>query len=340
MAIGNANMLASEQVGAIIALLDPPQTKGTSLADLVTALASGLEISWSPASKFKEAVLTLLKQEPPAAKYIYPVGTAESQLSQSQTITNDLSTIVQWYQSNVSQIIPTINNNVETFIAFASSGAFSVNPLPDLSHESNNLLKGLTTYVLSKALKLNNIFLTRALNTSVDHLQRNLSDQLSFPTACGQGYDEDGVCSTYWYDNRTDTTYALNSRSDMRKNFHELMKTMFGNWTSGDLLFAGAARCAARGGYTDGQLASTIIRDGRVNVDCLSSLQVCTWEMNSLDYEREFTDCPAQKGYITNGCRGQNSCTDDSGLRAINVPRGYLGTYLLNPGFFNCVCNT
>ena len=64
-------------------------------------------------------------------------------------------------------------------------------------------------------------------------------------------------------------------------------------------------------------------------------LNVCEWNLASLGSDSEFTDCPTQAGYVVNGCKG---CPD--GSFDVNVPSGYIGAYLVNPGDQDCVCNT
>ena len=340
MAIGNANTLASETVGAIVALLDPPKNTNVFVNDLLTALAAGVGIL-PGGTPIRDFLVRVANQPSPVGKYLFPVGTAQSQVTQWSSIANQLGTVAQWYQSNVSEIIPVVNNNVDNFIDFASTGLFSVNPLPDLSDESDNLLKGLTTYIVSLALTANNVVVGRAVDTDVAQLQQNSSDNLAFNTGCGSGYDSNGICSAYWFDSKTKTTYSLDNLGDIFYDFHDTMGTLFDNWTTGDLLFTGAARCLAQGGTKPGGLATTVINSaGNVSVDCLSNIKICTWDMNSLDVEHEFTDCPSQTDYIVKGCGNRNGCENaDGALMDVTVPHGYLGAYLQDSNGNTCVCN-
>lgn len=134
-------------------LLDPPQATNVVLNDVLTALSAGLGLI-SGLEGIAGLILRVSNQIPGVAKYLFPVGNTQDQVNQWASISNEVGTVVQQYQKSVSQIIPTINNDVTNFIAYASTGGFSVTPLPDLSNESDALLKGLTTFIVGKALDI------------------------------------------------------------------------------------------------------------------------------------------------------------------------------------------
>ena len=338
MAIGNANTLAGEKVGAIVALLDPPKRTSVLTNDILTALSACINIILPVGTLFQRHFIALTQQSPPVSKFLFPVGTTQSQVTQWSTISQELSQVVQAYQTNVSQIIPTIVNDIDLFVTFAESGAFSVNPLPDMSGESDKLLLGLQTYIISKALQANNIIIGQSTNTDINQLVANSTDQLAFDTGCpGMGYNEMGMCGPFYYDNITGNSYSLDNLGDMRKNYTEDLSIMFGNWTTGDMLLGGAYRCQNDGGVK-GSLANTVIStNGNVSLDCLSDMQVCEWNLGSLDVDKEFTNCGSQTGYVVNGC-ASGGCGEDG--TDVNVPNGYVGQYLVNPNSLDCVCNT
>ncbi|KAK3166717.1 hypothetical protein OEA41_009842 [Lepraria neglecta] len=338
MAIGNANTLAGEKVGAIVAFLDPPQKSSVLTNDILTAISACINIILPVGTLFQRHFIALTQQSPPVSKFLFPVGTVQSQLTQWSAIQQELSQIVQAYQTNVSQIIPTIVNDIDLFVTFAESGAFSVNPLPDMSGESDKLLIGLQTYVISKALQANNVVIGQSTNTDINQLVANSTDQLAFDTGCpGMGYNNMGMCGPFYFDNITGNSFSLDDLGDMRKNYTNELSIVLGNWTTGDMLFGGAYRCQNEGGVK-GSLANTVIStNGNVSLDCLSDIQVCEWNLGSLDVDKEFTNCPSQIGYVVNGCGG-GGCGED-GID-VNVPNGYLGRYLVNPNSLDCVCNT
>ncbi|KAL8733017.1 MAG: hypothetical protein Q9166_002415 [cf. Caloplaca sp. 2 TL-2023] len=304
-AIGNANTLASESVGAIVELLNPPEQNNLLEKNLFGALTIGLALL-PGAGGIAGTLIRTAQQLPSVGTLLFPVGTTDTRVSQWASLANELSIIVQQYQKSVSEIIPTVNNDVNHFVAFASTGNFSINPLPDMSDQSDYLLRGLlcqfpyrlTTFIIGKALEANNIHLNRAVNVDVHEIQTTQAGSLAFDTGCGDGYDDKGICANYWFDSANKITYTLDDYKNMAKSYHDQMEKMFGNWTTGDLLFGGAARCAAAGGIKDGDLVNTIINAQNPNyvaVDCISSAQICTFtaltdELNP----QEFIDCPKQ----------------------------------------------
>ena len=337
-AIGNANTLAAETVGAIVALIDPPLKENLMTDDILTALSATINIILPVGTLFQRHFIALTQQTPPVSKFLFPIGTTESQITQWESIQQELAIIVGYYQSNVSQIIPTINNNEDIFVTFAESGSFSVNPLPNLANESDNLLLGLNTFIISKAFQANNLIVGQSTDTDINQLVANTSSQggLAYDTGCdGNGYNSEGLCGPFYFDPTIGDTFSLDNLGDMRTNYTKQLQIVLGNWTTGDMLFGGAYRCQNDGGI-QGSLASTVIKtNGNITLDCLSDIKVCEWNLASLDADSEFTDCPTQAGYVVNGCVG---CSDDS--LAINVPNGYIGAYLVNPGEQDCVCNT
>ena len=336
MAIGNANTLAGETVGAIVALIDPPLKENLLVDDLLTAVSATINIILPVGTLFQRHFIALTQQTPPVSKYLFPIGTTQSQITQWSSIQQELAMVVENYQSNVSQIIPTINNNEDIFVTFAESGAFSVNPLPNLANESDKLLLGLNTFIISKAFQANNLILGQATDTDLNQLVANSSGSLAYDTGCaGNGYNSQGLCGPFYYDPSIGDTFALDNLGDMRTNYTKQLEIVFGNWTTGDMLFGGAFRCQNNGGV-QGSLATTVIQtNGNITLDCLSDIKVCEWNLGSLDADSEFTDCPTQAGYAVNGCKG---CPD--GSLDINVPNAYVGAYLVNPGEMDCVCNT
>ena len=335
MAIGNANTLAAETVGSIVALIDPPLKENLLVDDLLTAVSATINIILPVGTLFQRHFIALTQQTPPVSKYLFPIGTTQSQITQWSSIQQELAIVVQNYQGNVSQIIPTIVNNEDIFVTFAESGAFSVNPLPNLANESDKLLLGLNTFVISKAFQANNLIIGQATDTDINQLVANSSGGLSYDTGCaGKGYSSEGLCGPFYYDPTIGDTFALDNLGDMRTNYTEQLEIVLGNWTTGDMLFGGAYRCQNNGGV-QGSLATTVIQtNGNITLDCLSDIKVCEWNLGSLDADSEFTDCPTQAGYVVNGCKG---CPE--GSMDVNVPNAYVGAYLVSPGEMDCVCN-
>ena len=328
----NANSIAAENIGTIVQLLDPPKKTNVHLNEVLLALGTSLQfLNVVSLAGLVKGIVIANQQSPQVFKNLVPVGTTETQITQMFDLSSSLGAIVQQYQQNIADSIPLIVNNVDTFVNFASTGQFQVNPLPNIAVASDQLLTGLQTFVVSRALTANNVIITRANNTNIAKLAAGANNGLSYTTGCENGYDSNNFCGPFWYDNTTNTTYSLDGRGNMADDFSAIRQEIFSNWTTPESLYRGAAGCHDIGG-SNGQLDQFLILGNTLNTACLSNTQVCTWDLTSLDEDHEFADCPSQAGYIVNGCMGE----DDG----VNVPNGYIGQWLTDPPFLDQVCNS
>ena len=331
--MGNANAIAAENIGAIVQLLDPPKKTNVHLNEVLLALGTALQfLNVVSLAGLVKGIVIANQQSPQVFKNLVPVGPTDSQIAQMIDLSSSLGSIVQQYQQNIADSIPLIVNDVDTFVNFASTGQFQVNPLPNIAVASDQLLTGLQTFVISRALTANNVIITRANNTNITALAAGgANNGLSYTTGCENGYDSNNSCGSFWYDNTTNTTYSLDNPKNMYDDFNSIRQQIFSNWTTPESLYRGAAECHDIGG-SNGQLDQFLILGNTLNTACLSNTQVCTWDLNSLDEDHEFVDCPSQTGYIANGCVGE----DDG----VNVPNGYIGEYLTDAPDLDQVCNS
>lgn len=158
LALGNANTIASESVGAIVNLLDSPKQTNIFLNDLLTALGAGLGIIPGPEGKIAQVILASAQQAPGVGKYLFPTGTVNTVVDQRASIANQVGTVVKTYQNSIADMIPA---TITAFLAFASTGAFSINPLPDLSEQSDA-----PPHIHHR--DANNIHITRAIDTDIN----------------------------------------------------------------------------------------------------------------------------------------------------------------------------
>ncbi|KAK0512349.1 hypothetical protein JMJ35_005477 [Cladonia borealis] len=331
--MGNANSIAAENIGAIVQLLDPPKKTNVHLNEVLLALGTALQfLNVVSLAGLVKGIVIANQQSPQVFKNLVPVGPTDSQIAQMINLSASLGGIVQQYQQNIADSIPLIVNDVDTFVNFAGTGQFQVNPLPNIAVASDQLLTGLQTFVISRALTANNVIITRANNTNIAALTAGgANNGLSYTTGCENGYDSNSFCGSFWYDNMTNTTYSLDSPKTMYDDFSSIRQQIFSNWTTPESLYRGAAECHDIGG-SNGQLDQFLILGNTLNTACLSNTQVCTWDLTSLDEDHEFADCPSQTGYLVNGCMGE----DDG----VNVPNGYIGEYLTDAPSLEQVCNS
>ncbi len=343
-AIGNARSAATTSIGAIVALLDPPKKTNGLLNDVLAALSVGLTFIAPEVGPLASAVINGVQQAPNVGKYLFPVGTLDTQATQFDQIANAMGTVTVYLQDNVTEALAAVQNDPVTFLAFTGAGNFSVNPVPTISDQSDAILTALNTYVISQCLQQNNWVIARAIDTDINALQTNGSDPNWSIPGCGNGYSSDSRCGGYYWNQAIDVSFTLTNNGDLSNDPTDAMNQLFGNWTNPDILFNGAAQCQAQGGTVP--VVST--GAGGVTASCLSNVKVCTWyalkptfcesrlinsshrdlDPSHIGTQYEFIDCDKQSGFAVDGCKG---CQD--GSACINVPYTYVGNYLTYGGW-------
>lgn len=273
-ALTDANGLSSDTIGAIVALLDPPKPKNGLLDDLLTVLSVGFAMIEPRASVLIKSLLGAFKQIPQTARFMFPQGTIDTQVTQWQMLANEMGVVTQTLQSNVSQALNLIQGNVTVWLAVTESGSFSTNPVQTITNASSLFLRALNTYVISQALTGNGWMIARAIDTDMNALMSNKTEINWQVAGCGKGYDENNLCGAYYYNNASARSFTLTNNKDGSKDPTHIMQTIFHNWTTPELLFNGAAQCQAQGGNLP---TPSFGDDGSLLDPCLSSMKVCTW---------------------------------------------------------------
>ena len=272
-AIGNARSAATDNIGAIVALLDPPKETNGLLNDILTALSVGLSFVSVEAGPLVGALITGIQQAPGVGKYLFPVGTLNTQVAQFDQIANSMGTVTTYLQDNVTSALAAIQNDTQTFLAIVGSGNFSVTPVPSIADQSDSMLRALNTYVISQCLQANNWVITRAIDTDVNLLQANKSVAGWNIPGCGTGYDPNSICGAYYFNQAIDVSFSLTNIGDMKQDPTPDLGQFFANWTTPDLLFNGAAQCEVQGGHAP----NITIGASGIDASCLSNMKVCTW---------------------------------------------------------------
>ena len=277
-AIGNARSAATDSIGAIVALLDPPKKTNVLLNDILTALSVGLSFVSVDAGPLIGALINGIQQAPGVGKYLFPVGTLNTQIAQFDEIANSMGTVTSYFQENITTALAAIQNDTVTFLAIVGSGNFSVTPVPSIADQSDSMLTALNTYVISQCLQANNWVITRAIDTDVNELQANGSAAGWDIPGCGTGYDSNSICGAYYFNEKINVSFSLDNLGDMSNNPTPDMSQFFANWTTPDLLFNGAAQCEVQGGSAP----NVTIGASGIDASCLSNVKVCTWYVSSL----------------------------------------------------------
>ena len=272
-----------------------------------------------------KGLIVAAQQAPGVGKYIFPVGTADSQQTDAAAVSQSMGNVVTAFRNNYASALNATNSDVASFLTFAGNAPFS-GKIPDLPSAVNQCLTALYTYMISQVYQVTNVILTRQVATNVDVLSRN-GTKLNWQTGCGKGYGEYGECDTFWYDAKTDITYALSDIQDQQRDFNNNMQQFFNGMTTGELLLTGADRCAQASHANQGKIPIVDLTPGGSTASCLSNLQVCTWDLTAADKQpNPFVDCPSStlpKFY-------QQACSDPYGsFSGGAVPWQYLGWAIL-----------
>jgi hypothetical protein len=276
LAITAANGLASELVPAVIELLDPPKQLNILLNDLFTALSVGLSFL-APESTIINTMVQGALQIASVGKFLFPEGTADSQVQELASVDQALEGVVTTLQGDVNDVVPVILNDVNNFVTFSGTGQFSQLTQESVFNDTRGLLTGLVTYIISQAMQLNKVVLSRSpqgydVNSQVASDHQTSDYKIS---GCGHGYDAVGVCETWYFNTTTEISYSFVNLDNPSHNFNQDMESIFAQnkWTTPDLLIMAAERCAAAGhSQQPGNLISAI--PGGPYADCLSNMQV------------------------------------------------------------------
>jgi hypothetical protein len=328
-AIANANQIASENVAAIIQLLDPPKDHNVILNEVITALSAGLGLI-AAENPIVDAIVKGATTAPNVVKAVFPTGTTNSQNVQLASLDQSLGQVTQGLLGSINDAMPANLKDVNNFLAFASSGQFSQLPQQTLFQDTQTLLGGLNTYVVSQSLQANNIQLVKGANgaqgTDINGLVAGGMNQAYQIQGCGKGYDPLGICDDWWYDQPNNNSYALVKTDDLQKNFNTEMESIFKQWASPQNLLTNAVVCAGQGGTTAQQGNLISATPNGLNSACLSNLTVCTWNQDDGSSNTNlYSDCTTPSGWEG------DMCPNDGKM----VPAGYIGP-LWNSGEGAC----
>lgn len=135
------------------------------------------------------------------------------------------------------------------------------------------ILAALNTFVIPQCLSADKWVIARAIDTDMNARLTNGSDPSWKIPGCGSGYDGHSVCGAYYWNQAIDVFFTLTSNDNPSLDQTSNMQSIFGNWTTLDLLFNGAAQCQVQGGS-----APTVsVGNSGVAASCLSNVKVYTW---------------------------------------------------------------
>ncbi|KAL8950518.1 MAG: hypothetical protein Q9222_003457 [Ikaeria aurantiellina] len=345
-AVGGAATMAGLNVDEIVQLINPPDNTNLIMDNILIALtgifavapglgfnvgnmldkivADGVQVAQS-----LRMGLTFVENAiigyPQIGRFLYPIDTPASSIIQIADLKNQLGTLIAEVQGNLNKTVASVMADPTEFLAFASQGNFTAS-LPSLPDQTQYLLYAFNTYIISTALVGNDIHATIALDTNVQALATNgtYQDKLAFDLSDCEGYNSENVCDTWWYSGNYASTFGLDHFAHRERGFGDVMTQLFQKYTTGQLLFDNAYACKLNG--NEGKAVSVTISAGGINTQCLSQLQVLTWDMGCTgvrDKQCEFLEGDAQGQWLGNcGSQSYWSVMDEP---VYCVPNAYLG---------------
>ena len=133
-------------------------------------------------------------------------------------------------------------------------------------------MTALNTFVISRCRSANKWVIARAIDTDINAVMTNGSDPNWKIPGCGSGYDGHGVCGAYYWNPAIDVTFTLTNNDNPSLDPIGDMQSFFGNRTTPDLLFNGAAQCQVQGGSAPAVSVGSL----GVTASCLDNVKVCT----------------------------------------------------------------
>ncbi|KAI9724326.1 MAG: hypothetical protein M1812_000394 [Candelaria pacifica] len=321
------------QMGSIVQLYNPPKQESAFLSGMVVAIGAAIgSLPFPGGGMLSRYILTpAMQQFPGILKYSFPRGTVDSRVAQQAALSSQLDWLVLTVQDNIADALTHALNRWDIFYLISQGGAF-IGPPSSLLDQRKNLTVTLNTYVISQLLKTNGIYLTLALNTNVKELADNGTAKHSEYLTCAD-YDIYGVCNAWWYDALEGNTYGLQSIYEPTENYHDAMVTTFSKgWTTPELLFRDAKRCADY--VFAGSDQGALIDPAAVEPRCLSSLDLCVWNQTCWA-----TNCMMSNDYPWSDCSAKNLkfATWECNLqRTMFIPPAYLGPILELEKVFFC----
>ncbi|KAL8731476.1 MAG: hypothetical protein Q9181_004300 [Wetmoreana brouardii] len=352
MAVGGANGLAADNVATIARTLNLPLPKSISILDVLAGLAFafgllspsgyaaglpflGQKLEGFAAQAPGEYLLRAMQNSPTLAKNFMEKGDISDTNVQIAEMSSSLARIVSQLQNNIQNSLVLVMSNFSLFFDFVHDGYFSTQ-IDNLNTITQNVTLALNTYLVSQALQDDKVIITRALNTDINELQANGS-AYQYDTGCGgHGYDEWGMCGSWWYDSTNRISYGLESLKAMLNNYTDPLESLFNQGiTTPELLFMNSQFCADAAGSTQGNAPGTSLSTttGVWNTECISNMKICTWDTVNMDVFHEFTDCDRESAFAMEGCGAALEI-----VQAV-VPASYIGPYLTSQQYQGIVCN-
>ncbi|KAI9715742.1 MAG: hypothetical protein M1812_005740 [Candelaria pacifica] len=335
-AIGNSQTSVTAQIGEIVTLWNPPTDKNKLTSQLFVALGAAIgSIAFPGGGKIlaRYAFTPALQQFPGVFKYLYPYGTVDSTVAQGNELSQQLDWLVTTTQTNMVAALGQALNSWDVFTTITQAGAF-IGPPSSSNDQQKNLTITLNTFAVSQVMQANNVYLTVALYTNPKEWVANGTLKKQEYINCPD-YDQYGMCDQWWYDSVEGNAYGVVRDDKNQKHYTDELHQVFSRWTTPELLFRAAKKCADYV-YAGGD-PNALLDPNAVEPRCISNLPLCVWNQQCWgEWCLLGNDYPAYNCLDKNKGFKSYECGDISQDDTRWVPNPYLGPILEQSGVIVC----
>ena len=279
-----------------------------------------------------EYVLRAVQQSPPFIEHMIPKSTEDHihAFMSAADIEAKLGIIVDRIGETMGEVARTIPGNVTAFAEWTQFGYFYTEPA-DQQMMTDNVKDALNAFTMSQMLQNGGFIIARQVDTNPRDFMTNKTELVDTSLINCDEYDKWGMCNSWWWNKETNTAYSLlqpdhyNEHKDWAKQLHELFEEGI---TDPANFFLAPQLCAigadgSKGpepGLQDNSEPSSVV------TQCLSNVQICTWNLAGEQPEFVEKDCVFNPAYAPPECKADEP----------HVPDGYLGWYLYNGATGKC----
>ncbi|KAL9610400.1 MAG: hypothetical protein Q9167_004883 [Letrouitia subvulpina] len=309
-AVQNIGNEVANNVDKIVQLIDPPEDTDFGVFSTIVQAVTSIAAFAGPlgaigtaaeevgsVSTLAETVRNALDTESTIQQHLmpdsYPTGTTESQVWQTAQLKSELVKVIEAAKSHIENTTKYVMDDLNAFLAFANQDLFSDDP-PSIQPMNVYVMYVFNTYIISKALNGNNVKGTIGLGTNPQALATNWTNTnsnspLAYNLDACKEFDEQNICDAWWYSKNLSSAFGLDDFKAMNKNKADLMKTLLADYTTGEMLFEGSYKCQAT--KKPDQALNLTIKPNGLDSDCISQLQIGTWDMGCDDPTDPRSNC-------------------------------------------------
>ncbi|KAL6718591.1 hypothetical protein ACLMJK_004683 [Lecanora helva] len=221
---------ASLFIQPLINKIDPDRKTHLKLAHILTAVSGGLVLLGLPevfaglsiilaSTTVAALVNSALQQAPLVAKVMWPIGTESTRLVQIGELDTKLLSLTEDLAEILNKGLRTVMSDLNSFLGFASSGAFSNNDAPSIPAQTAGMDLALKIYLITTAMNTNGLGgAIQPLASSSSWLESPPPDRSK---SCS--LDGNGVCGQSYWSSSLNQAFEITKMSDTASKVPDLM---------------------------------------------------------------------------------------------------------------------